>query len=241
MKVFRHLVAATLVGVAALSGAAAIGSPAAAAYVCFGQAATIVGTPGDDVLIGREDTADVIVGLGGDDVIFGAEDVNAATGPGDRLCGGAGADYIRGGVGEDRIQGGRGNDNVDGSFQLDVITQGGRGNDMVADCDSEYSGGVRIIKGGPGHDTICVDVDATRMYGNGGNDTLYDLDCGPNSHLFGGPGDDRIESFMDNLEGSNCSEYGGLDQDVVNGGDGTDSAVVNAGDEVLNTESTSTV
>ena len=37
---------------------------------CFGQAATIVGTEGDDVLKGT-DGADVISGLGGTDVIDG--------------------------------------------------------------------------------------------------------------------------------------------------------------------------
>ena len=37
---------------------------------CFGQAATIVGTEGDDVLRGT-DGADVISGLGGTDIIDG--------------------------------------------------------------------------------------------------------------------------------------------------------------------------
>ncbi|MGH3507033.1 MAG: hypothetical protein ACRDO2_07490, partial [Nocardioidaceae bacterium] len=168
MRGIKQAVVLSVITVTTSFTAGAVGSPATAAYECFRQAATIVGTPGDDVLIGREDTADVIVGLGGNDIIRGAEDINGITAPGDRLCGGAGDDYIRGGIGEDRIQGGGGRDNVDGGFQLDVITQGGRGNDQVADCDSEYTGGVRIIKGGPGDDWLCVDIDATRMYGEGG-------------------------------------------------------------------------
>jgi hypothetical protein len=112
----------------------ALVTPAATAgtntFDCFAEPATIVGTPGDDVLIGREDTADVIVGLGGDDIIFGAEDINAATAPGDRLCGGSGDDRIRGGVGEDRIQGGSGEDDVDGGFGSS------RGAPAMIDCAS---------------------------------------------------------------------------------------------------------
>lgn len=234
MSRFTHVL--VVLGVSAALTAGTTVSSASAAYECFGQTATIVGTPGDDVLIGREDTGDVIVGLGGDDIIRGAEDVNSATAPGDRLCGGTGDDYIRGGVGEDRIQGGRGADDVDGSFQRDVITQGGPGDDRVADCDSEYSGGVRIIKGGPGDDWMCVDIEVTRMYGEQGHDTLIDLDCGTDSRLVGGSGADTMESYFDNLEGATCSDIGIIDHDRLNGGDGADRAVVNAGDHVVNTE-----
>src|SRR5687767_1532576 len=114
-------------------------------FECFEKRATIVGTFGDDVLSADGNKAEVIMGMGGDDVIFGS---NA----GDRLCGGTGNDYIRGGNGRDRIQGAAGRDDVDGNFGYDRITQGGPGNDRVSDCDSEYTGGVNIIKGGPGND-----------------------------------------------------------------------------------------
>jgi Ca2+-binding RTX toxin-like protein len=210
-------------------------------YVCFAEPATIVGTPGDDVLIGREDTADVIVGLGGNDIIFGSEAINARTAPGDRLCGGSGDDYIRGGVGEDRIQGGSGNDDVDGSYGYDVITQGGRGNDRrVADCDSEYSGGVRIIKGGPGDDHLCVDVDRTRMYGNAGHDLLIDLTCLYEARMYGGPGDDRFESYFDNLQGEDCSEFGFDVRDRLVGGLGRDDAIISPNDTTTGIEQVET-
>ena len=66
---------------------------------CFGQAATIVGTPGDDSLTGTTGP-DVIVGLSGNDTISGLEGD-------DRLCGGKGADALTGGDGDDHLAGGR--------------------------------------------------------------------------------------------------------------------------------------
>jgi Ca2+-binding RTX toxin-like protein len=209
-------------------------------HECFGETATIVGTPGDDVLIGREDTADVIVGLGGDDIIFGAEDINARTAPGDRLCGGSGADFVRGGVGEDRTQGGSGEDHVDGSFGFDVITQGGLDRDRVEDCDSEFTGGVRIIKGGPGDDRLCVDTDRTRMYGNAGDDVLIDLTCVDVARMFGGRGDDSFESHFDNLQGEDCSQSGSDVRDRLFGGPGHDAAIISPNDITIGIEAVET-
>ena len=207
-------------------------------YECFGEEATIIGTPGDDVLIGREDTADVIMGLGGDDVIRGSQDINSSTAPGDRLCGGSGNDFIRGAVGEDRIQGGSGQDDVDGSFGYDIITQGGPGQDRVSDCDSEYTGGVRIIKGGSGADRLCVDTDDTRMYGNGGDDELIDLTCRDRAKMYGGFGHDHFESYFGNQEGENCGTSDVSDN--LFGGPGSDSAIVSPSDTTKDVETTET-
>ena len=60
---------------------------------CNGLVPTIIGTPGNDLLFGRNG-ADVIMGLGGDDIIIG----------------GNGADVICGGAGNDRLLGNNGND-----------------------------------------------------------------------------------------------------------------------------------
>lgn len=237
MTHFRILIAAVLV----LSSTLLHGPVAAAAPpTCFGRAATIVGTPGDDLLVGRGQAADVIVGLGGDDVIIGYdpadEDVyEGAPRLGDRLCGGAGADFVKGAIGEDRIQGGAGDDEVDGGFGYDVVTRGGGGNDSVRDCDSAYTAGVRTISGGGGDDQLCVDVDAARMSGGGGNDVLVELDCTSNSLLMGGPGEDRLESSEQGSEALSCSEYG-PDADRVRGGHGADRARVNLGDVVTEVE-----
>lgn len=216
---------------------APIAAAGSEAYECFGETATMVGTPGDDVLVGTEDTADVIVGLGGDDVIRGSADINAPTAPGDRLCGGRGNDFIRGAVGEDRIQGGGNDDNVDGSFGYDFITQGGSGSDRVSDCDSEYTGGVRQLKGGSGNDSLCVDTDRVSMYGEGGDDELKDLSCSNRGELYGGPGDDLLESYFDNQGGENCSSLSDV-RDIVSGGPGTDRGVVSPNDKTHFLETT---
>ena len=49
-----------------------LGEAHAGAPTCFGEPATIVGTPGDDEIRGSDDRSvvDVIVALGGDDLIF---------------------------------------------------------------------------------------------------------------------------------------------------------------------------
>ncbi len=92
---------------------------------CAGEPATIVGTPGDDVLSGTSG-ADVIVGLAGDDVLTGE-------GGDDLLCGGTGADTLTASGGADRVRGGRGDDEID-----DLV---------VRSADQE-------LVGGPGHDSL---------------------------------------------------------------------------------------
>ncbi len=80
-------------------------------FECFGHAATIVGTPGNDELFGTEGD-DVIVGLAGNDLIRGGggNDIICG-GPGrDRLFGEAGSDILAGGAGRDRLNGGTDSD-----------------------------------------------------------------------------------------------------------------------------------
>lgn len=98
----------------------------AAAGTCEGRPATILGTPGDDVLNGT-DGDDVMVGLGGDDTISGflGNDVICGDEGTDRLAGYAGDDRIFGGfdsdAGGDVIWPGAGNDYVDAG--LDPLTR----------------------------------------------------------------------------------------------------------------------
>ena len=66
-------------------------------FVCYGFAVTIMGTPGDDVLVGTAGD-DVIAGLDGNDTLSGG-------GGNDVLCGGPGNDRLRGGAGSDRLFG----------------------------------------------------------------------------------------------------------------------------------------
>jgi predicted extracellular nuclease len=90
---------------------------------CNGLVPTIVGTAGDDELLGT-DGVDVITGLGGDDTLTGgnADDV---------LCGGAGNDTLTGGNGDDVLLGGFGDDGLTGCNGNDVLI-GGPGTDVLA-------------------------------------------------------------------------------------------------------------
>ena len=105
---------------------------------CRGQAATIVGTSGNDRLTGTSG-ADVIVGLGGNDTINGA-------GGNDVICGGSGTDVINTGGGDDYANGGSGNDKVKGDVGNDTLI-GGAGADEVAGGDGNdlLSGGADAI------------------------------------------------------------------------------------------------
>lgn len=105
------------------------GAHAGEAWTCglFDRAyeATIVGTPGDDVLRGTDGT-DVIVARGGDDIISGFNET-------DIICAGRGDDTVWGGSYDDYIRGGRGNDRLygqDDGFNGDQLN-GGPGNDFL--------------------------------------------------------------------------------------------------------------
>ncbi|GAA0611257.1 hypothetical protein GCM10009547_11630 [Sporichthya brevicatena] len=150
--------------VAVFAGADPVGpKPPVATATCRGEKATIVGTPGDDVLIGTAGR-DVIVGLGGNDVIRGR-------GGDDLICAGAGNDNVRGGGGNDRIHGGAGDDVLYGGAGSDRLF-GQRGNDTL-----RGGNGADRLSGGRGND---------KLYGNRGHDHLAGgrgTDTG-----FGGPG-----------------------------------------------------
>jgi Ca2+-binding RTX toxin-like protein len=88
--------------------------------LCAGRPATIVGSPGDDV-IGGTAGPDVIAGRGGSDVIMGL-------GGNDRICGGRGDDNLAGGGDDDRLRGDGGRDTLAGGYGADLLA-GGAGDD----------------------------------------------------------------------------------------------------------------
>lgn len=140
---------------------------------CFGLRATVVGTPGDDVLRGTAGN-DVIMGLAGRDHIFGGKgnDVICAGkggsvegeveivvgGPGnDLISGGPGDDLLYGQGGADEVYGGRGRDQLEGKVGDDRL-YGGPGSDNL-DGDRGHDllrggSGTDILTGGPGHDDL---------------------------------------------------------------------------------------
>ncbi len=207
---------------------------------CGDVKATIVGSDGNDLIIGtpKRDVIqagggnDRVSGLGGNDLIcLGAGEL-------DRGSGGPGRDIIWGNQphfspatvdknrgrflpdGVNRINGGAGNDGLQGAAGNDVIT-GGPGRDG--------------INGGPGDDTIS---------GNGGNDALTSEDGA--DRLFGGPGHDRAsggagddqlfgQAGRDNLAGASGDDLvsGGAGNDFATGGVGADRVFGGSGNDVL--------
>jgi uncharacterized repeat protein (TIGR01451 family) len=116
---------------------------------CRGFTATLVGTPGADVLIGAGGP-DVIVGLGGNDTIrslSGADLICAGTGR-DFVVGGTAADRVFGGSGSDHLFGRGGPDALRGGAGADVLG-GNRGNDRL-----RGGSGFDRCRGGPGRNTF---------------------------------------------------------------------------------------
>lgn len=133
------------------------------APTCLGRSATIVGTRGDDRIDGTPQD-DVIVGRGGRDVIF------AAAGD-DLVCGDDGSDVIDAGAGDDRASGATGPDFITGVDGDDEI-RGGSGEDVLNFGDEEN--GDDVVIGGEGDDDLHAGVGRDRLFGNGGDDTLYE-------------------------------------------------------------------
>ena len=113
------------------------GDPASAPR-CGGMPATIVGTPGRDVLKGTR-RRDVIAAKGGKDVVRGVKG-------NDIVCGGGGNDRLKGGAGKDRLLGGGGRDRLAGGPGADLL-KGGKGADRL-----RGGGGRDTLRGGAGRD-----------------------------------------------------------------------------------------
>lgn len=98
---------------------------------CRGFTATVVGTPGADVLVGTPGP-DVIVAFGGSDRIVGlaGRDLVCAGGGADRIGAGSAADRVFAGPGPDRLLGRGGPDLLKGSGGDDVL-KGGPGSDRL--------------------------------------------------------------------------------------------------------------
>ena len=125
----------------------AIAKPAAP--TCGGEPATVLGSGGDDQLVGTE-KRDVIVALGGNDVVRGL-------GGNDLICTASGADTIRGEAGADVIRSGGGNDAIKGGDDNDLLRAGG-GDDRLGGgrgADTlRGGGGADACNGGPGRDDL---------------------------------------------------------------------------------------
>lgn len=199
--------------------------------------APIIGTAGDDILIGGYCSDDIDGGEGNDIIDGGSGN--------DTIHGGGGNDHIMGGMGDDIIYGGDGHDVIFGAAGNDQIF-GGAGNDRIfgelgddllfgEDGDDIIYGGAGndLIVGGEGDDRLYGEADADIIFGGAGddhieggdgNDRLFG-DAG-NDTILGGAGDDFIEAgdgddVIDGGEG-NDTIYDGAGSDEVGGGSGND-------------------
>lgn len=209
--------------------------PAWGATAVTGDACTIIGTPGDDVLIGT-DGPDVICGRGGRDSVRGGpgDDVIDLVGSDGLAYGGPGDDRMYGGVRVIKLYGGDGDDallgkgaraRLDGEAGADVIRQ--------------YAA-TGLASGGPGDDTLYAAPGGSALYGDTGSDRLVgstgpdDLDAGPyqdpdgDDLVLGGGGNDRLwgRAGDDTLDG-------GPGDDRLMGDVGTDRILGGPGDDLI--------
>jgi hypothetical protein len=114
--------------------------PASADAKCKGRQATVLGSHGQDLLLGRPQ-ADVIVAGRGNDVVrgIGANDLICLGGGNDRGNGGSGNDRLLGGSGRDRLSGSSGNDRLIGGRGRDRCSGGGGGRDRAPGCETVNS------------------------------------------------------------------------------------------------------
>ncbi|TCL64654.1 cadherin-like domain-containing protein [Rhizobium sp. BK251] len=179
----------------------------------------VVGTIGDDVMLGTE-CADDIDGRDGNDNIdsrAGSDTVNGGAGNDHIIAGsgndvvfaGEGDDIVLGGLGNDQIWGGNGNDRLYGEDGQDTIF-GDAGDDTISGGNDDD-----MLFGGAGADIVMGDAGNDRINGGEGNDRLD-----------GGDGNDIVlgEAGLDELDGGTGDDFlsGGDDEDIVNGGGGED-------------------
>ena len=199
---------------------------------------TIIGTAGDDVLIGTADR-DLIQGLDGDDTLYGNE-------VRDRLEGGQGDDRLYGRGGADQLYGGAGEDYLNGGVGADIMRGGGNNDIYVID-----NLGDQVIELSGDRDTIQASISFTLADGLGiervellgaadlnvtGSSVMdYIFGNAGSNHMVGGGGDDRLYGFLidedagspsgnDFLEGGAGDDYllAGWGSATLIGGDGVD-------------------
>jgi Ca2+-binding RTX toxin-like protein len=158
------------------------------------------------------------------------DDLNGTTRD-DVICAKAGSDNVNGEEGNDVIRGGQGDDGG-GTPPCAFSRPLGRGpsvcgtvvNGLVALFGLHGDGGSDVIKGQADDDSIEGDGQNDHLYGGQGADCLG-ADCARATDNYTEPGDDFLKS-RDHVSGN----------DYVDGGDNTDTCVIDAGDEVHNCE-----
>ncbi len=207
-----------------------------------GTGGSVLGTVGDDVIVGTVGVDD-IDGLGGNDLICalaGADTIDAGEGN-DTVFAGEGADGVDAGDGDDKILGGRGGDNVDAGDGTDEL-RGGMGNDTLTsgvDANGDKlvgEGGTDTLTGGGGADALSGGPGADILEGAGGNDQL--LGGGDADDLRGGADNDTMkgDTGNDTMTGGEGADLisGEAGDDTMSGGDGADRLRGGIGADTLN-------
>jgi Ca2+-binding RTX toxin-like protein len=175
------------------------------------HAARILGTDGDDHIVGTDTRrGDVINAFGGDDVVSALDGPDGVFGDdghdildvgrgGDGVGGGSGDDTIRlgpnpalqedwgmGGEGSDRIVGGAGMDIIRGGPGPDVL-HGRSGPDTIAGDP-----GIDLLRGETGNDRFFVNRGADTAIGGPDDDTFFVRPDGRPDQIMCGPGRDTV-------------------------------------------------
>ena len=218
MRTLRRLgggVAVLTATVVVLAAAQVVEAQDVAAPICFGEAATIVGSRG----------ADKVVGTVGRDVIFSPWRGQAIHGLGgdDRLCG---YGNIYGGWGNDRLSIRR----REILFQYSIF--GGPGHDILRRDESLADPHFPLLTvGGPGRDRLYGGPNWDDLRGGPGRDRVFG--AGFSDELTGGRGPDLLVGAQrrDIVRGGPGDDvaYGGPGRDLIWGGPGTDEAVGGSG------------
>ena len=221
-----------------------------------GARCTIVGSAGNDLLIGTP-RADVICGMAGNDLIrgLGGNDVLDGGTGNNVLDGGTGADLLIGGTGREVLNGGPGDDTLMGAGGADALN-GGPGLDTASYADHTVP--VRaalngLANSGSAHEGDKINVDVENLAGGSGSDNLSGNDStnvisggAGNDVVTGGAGDDTISGGpgRDILSGADGNDTiaggpgndltsGGAGNDALNGGTGADQVSGGGGADTL--------
>ncbi|MGF1455390.1 MAG: Ig-like domain-containing protein [Alphaproteobacteria bacterium] len=201
----------------------------------------IVGTPGDDTIVGTS-AGERIDGLAGNDSL-------GITSGNDTLNGGEGNDTLRyseedvlisGGLGDDFIDfatfTGNGSPTLNGDEGNDIIELSSRsdsvsGSDGDDDIQSGAFGGNDVVDGGAGNDTIDLHGAAITAIGGSGDDFIDYINTSAAADITGGTGDDAIEGtpFDDTIDAGEDNDRitPGTGSDSVDAGTGADTVVFN--------------
>ena len=151
--------------------------------------------------------ASLVVASDKSDFVFGAnlsDDVIEAGNGNDEIYTGSGDDTVDAGAGDDIIIGGsgEGDDYYNGGSGIDQVVYSSASKGVTVDLNSGSATGEEIgtdtlasiegVVGGAGNDVIKLNSSDNLIFGEGGDDTIYNLDMEGDDFAFGGDGADRF-------------------------------------------------